>query len=255
MTRPDAAHETAAIEVRNVCKGFGANKVLEDISLDIESGESFALIGRSGAGKSVILKCILGLMTPDSGTIKVEGRTPSLTSIAGGARIGMLFQAGALFDSMTVFRNVAFQLLRGPNRLPVEQAREIAAQKLQRVGLETSVLDLYPSELSGGMQKRASLARAIATDPDILFFDEPTTGLDPIRAASINRLINGIVQESGNTAITITHDMSSVRAIASRVAFLDSCRIAWTGPADELDQAEQPELRQFVSGLPDDSVE
>ncbi len=239
------------IELDNVYKSFGSNRVLRGISFNVARGESFALIGGSGAGKSVTLKCILGLVTPDQGSITVSGNTPGLTRIAGGARIGMLFQGGALFDSMTVFRNVVFQLLRGPDRISLEAAREIAVQKLERVGLDSGVLDLYPSELSGGMQKRAGLARAIAADPDILFFDEPTTGLDPIRAARINRLIRGIVTESGTTAVTITHDMTSVRTIASRVALLHQGEVVWSGNAKELDTADNPSLRQFVSGSAD----
>ncbi len=246
-----AAPEKPVIELRNVTKSFGDNPVLRGVSLEIAQGESFALIGVSGAGKSVILKCVLGLVTCDSGTIAVGGKKPTLSNIAGGARIGMLFQGAALFDSMTVFENVAFQLVRGPDKLPPDAAREVAKVKLQRVGLDSDVLDLFPSELSGGMQKRAGLARAIATDPDILFFDEPTTGLDPIRAARINQLIRGIVLESGTTAVTITHDMSSVRAIASRVALLHEGEIEWTGSADKLDTSENVLLRQFVGGSAD----
>lgn len=239
------------IELRGVTKSFRGIPVLSGVDLEVSRGECLVLIGGSGTGKSVTLKCILGLIANDGGTIRVNGNTPSQSCIAGGARIGMLFQGGALFDSMTVFQNVAFQLLRGPNRMPLDSARRVAAQKLQRVGLETDVMDLYPSELSGGMLKRAGLARAIATDPDILFFDEPTTGLDPIRAARINRLIKGLVQESRTTAFAITHDMTSVRMFATRAALLHGGKIAWTGNVDELDASDNPALRQFVEGLAD----
>ena len=246
-----ADRDRPVIELRGVTKSFRGVPVLAGVDLEVARGECLTLIGASGSGKSVTLKCILGLIENDGGTIRVNGNTPSQTSIAGGARIGMLFQGSALFDSMTVFQNVAFQLLRGPNRIPPDAARRIAAQKLQRVGLEEDVLDLYPSELSGGMLKRAGLARAIATDPDILFFDEPTTGLDPIRAARINHLIKGLVQEGDTTAFAITHDMSSVRMFASRAALLHAGRIAWTGEVDELDGSDNPALRQFVEGLAD----
>lgn len=246
-----ADQDQPIIELRGVTKSFRGIPVLSGVDLEIARGECLTLIGGSGTGKSVTLKCILGLIANDGGTIRVNGNTPTQSCIAGGARIGMLFQGGALFDSMTVFQNVAFQLLRGPNRMPQESARRVAAQKLQRVGLETDVLDLYPSELSGGMLKRAGLARAIATDPDILFFDEPTTGLDPIRAARINRLIKGLVQESRATAFAITHDMTSVRMFATRAALLHDGKVAWTGNVDELDASDNPALRQFVEGLAD----
>ena len=246
-----ADRDQPIIELKGVTKSFRGIPVLNGVDLEVAKGECLTLIGGSGTGKSVTLKCILGLLANDGGTIRVNGNTPSQSCIAGGASIGMLFQGGALFDSMTVFQNVAFQLLRGPNRMPPDSARKVAAQKLQRVGLETDVLDLYPSELSGGMLKRAGLARAIATDPDILFFDEPTTGLDPIRAARINRLIKGLVQESRATAFAITHDMTSVRMFATRAALLHDGKIAWTGNVDELDASDNPALRQFVEGLAD----
>ena len=164
------------------------------------------------------------------------------------ARFGMLFQGGALFDSLTVWQNVAFRLLRGSLKRPADEARAIALDKLRRVGLTEAVADLYPSELSGGMQKRVGLARAIAADPEIIFFDEPTTGLDPIMAGVINDLIREIVEEMGATAITITHDMSSVRAIADNVAMLHGGVIRWTGPVARLDDSGDPYVEQFVHG-------
>ncbi len=249
MTNEPAQTNETIISLEEVEKSFENDAaVLRGVSFTVNRGESFALIGGSGVGKSVVIKCILGLIRHDRGVIRVCGNEPSPGNLAGGARIGMLFQGGALFDSMTVMQNVAFQHLRGPDRIPVGDARELAAQKLQRVGLQPEVLDLYPSQLSGGMQKRAGLARAIATDPDILFFDEPTTGLDPVRAARINELICGIVAENRSTAVTITHDMSSVRTIASRVALLHEGVIEWSGSAGDLDHDQNPCLRQFVSG-------
>ncbi len=249
MTSDPAQTNETIISLEEVEKSFkNDTAVLRGVSFAVNRGESIALIGGSGVGKSVVIKCILGLIRHDRGVIRVCGNEPSPGNLAGGARIGMLFQGGALFDSMTVMQNVAFQHLRGPNRIPVSDARELAAQKLRRVGLQPDVLDQYPSQLSGGMQKRAGLARAIATDPDILFFDEPTTGLDPVRAARINELICGIVAENKSTAVTITHDMSSVRTIASRVALLHEGVIEWSGSADDLDHDQNPCLRQFVSG-------
>ncbi|MGP1358243.1 ABC transporter ATP-binding protein [Roseicyclus sp.] len=243
------------IRLEGVSKAFGAKKVLRGVDLEVATGESLVVIGGSGTGKSVLLKCILGLVTPDAGRILLDGEDATRGDRdAFLARFGMLFQGGALFDSMPVWQNVAFRLLRGPARRPRGEAREIAIAKLARVGLEADVADLYPAELSGGMQKRASLARAIAAEPDIIFFDEPTTGLDPIMAGVINDLIRGIVTEMGATAVTITHDMSSVRAIADRVAMLHGGRVRWHGPVAEIDTAEDPYLRQFVSGAPEGPI-
>ncbi|MGR3466893.1 MAG: ABC transporter ATP-binding protein, partial [Shimia sp.] len=220
------------IELRDVHKSFGPAQVLRGVTLDVPRGESVVIIGGSGTGKSVTLKCILGLETPDSGTIRVDGtdvtRGPRDAMLA---RFGMLFQGAALFDSLPVWQNVAFRLLRGPRR---HEAREVAIEKLRRVGLSADVADQYPADLSGGMQKRVGLARAIAAEPDIIFFDEPTTGLDPIMAGVINDLIREIVTEMGVTALTITHDMSSVRVIADRVAMLHGGKIRWHGPISEL---------------------
>ncbi len=214
------------------------------------------IIGGSGTGKSVLLKCILGLVRPDSGTITVEGVDAATAARdAFLARFGMLFQGGALFDSLPVWQNVAFRLLRGSGKRPKAEAREIAIEKLRRVGLKPEVADLFPAELSGGMQKRVGLARAIAAEPEIIFFDEPTTGLDPIMAGVINELIREIVVEMGVTAMTITHDMSSVRAIADRVAMLHDGVIHWTGPIAEMDAASDPYLQQFINGRAEGPIE
>jgi phospholipid/cholesterol/gamma-HCH transport system ATP-binding protein len=244
------------IRLGDVTKSFGPKEVLRGIDLTVETGESLVVIGGSGTGKSVLLKCILGLVKPDAGRIELDG-----TDVTKGdrdaflARFGMLFQGGALFDSMPVWQNVAFRLLRGPGKKPKAQAREIAIEKLSRVGLGPDVADLYPAELSGGMQKRASLARAIAADPDIIFFDEPTTGLDPIMAGVINDLIRGVVTEMGVTAITITHDMTSARTIADRVAMLHRGKIRWHGDVGDMDGADDPYLTQFITGAPDGPIE
>jgi phospholipid/cholesterol/gamma-HCH transport system ATP-binding protein len=246
------------ITLSDIHKSFGANRVLAGVSLTVGRGQSLVVIGGSGTGKSVLIKCILGLVHPDRGTITVDGR-PAETRGPGREafldRFGMLFQGGALFDSLPVWQNVAFRLLRGAKKRPKDEARTIAVEKLRRVGLKPEVADLYPSELSGGMQKRVGLARAIAAEPEIIFFDEPTTGLDPIMAGVINGLIREIVTEMGATAITITHDMTSVRAIADRVAMLHGGVIRWTGPVAEMDATPDPYVRQFIHGRAEGPIE
>ena len=237
------------IDLSNVTKTFGNNKVLRGINLEIPRGQSMVVIGGSGTGKSVLLKCILGLVIPDSGRISLDGEdVANADRDAFLARFGMLFQGGALFDSLKVWENVAFRLLRGPAKRPKAEAREIAIEKLRRVGLAPENGDMFPAELSGGMQKRVGLARAIAAEPEIIFFDEPTTGLDPIMSGVINALIREIVVEMGATAMTITHDMSSVRAIADRVAMLHNGVIQWTGPVADLDATPDPYVQQFIHG-------
>ncbi len=237
------------IELSGVHKAFGAKQVLRGIDLSVATGESLVVIGGSGSGKSVLLKCILGLVAPDAGRILLDGEDAGRAERdAFLARFGMLFQGGALFDSLTVWQNVSFRLLRGPGKLSRVAARDRAMEKLARVGLGSEVADLYPAQLSGGMQKRVGLARAIAAEPEIIFFDEPTTGLDPIMAGVINTLIRGIVTEMGATAVTITHDMTSVRAIADRVAMLHEGVIRWVGPAAGMDEADDPCLQQFIHG-------
>lgn len=244
------------IQLDNIHKSFGSNHVLRGVNLTVEKGTSTVIIGGSGTGKSVALKCILGLIPQDSGTITVDGKpADSGDRDAFLARFGMLFQGGALFDSLHVWENVAFRLMRGALKRPKEEAREIAIEKLRRVGLTPEVADRFPAELSGGMQKRVGLARAIAANPEIIFFDEPTTGLDPIMAGVINDLIREIVTEIGATAMTITHDMSSVRAIADNVAMLHDGVIQWTGPIAELDTAPDPYLRQFITGSAEGPIE
>jgi len=244
------------ITLTDVHKAFGSNRVLRGVNLTIPSGESMVIIGGSGTGKSVLLKCILGLVHPDSGTISLDGEDVETASRdAFLARFGMLFQGGALFDSLPVWQNVAFRLLRGSLKRPKAEARAIAIEKLRRVGLKPETADLFPAELSGGMQKRVGLARAIAAEPEIIFFDEPTTGLDPIMAGVINQLIREIVTEMGATAMTITHDMSSVRAIADKVAMLHDGVIQWTGPVTEMDATADPYVQQFIHGRAEGPIE
>lgn len=249
------------IELSGVHKSFGPKQVLCGVDLSLERGKSMVIIGGSGTGKSVLLKCVLGLIAPDAGTITVDGddvtrlRQGSAERDAFLARFGMLFQGGALFDSLPVWQNVAFRLLRGSLKRPKAEAREIAVEKLRRVGLTPDVADLFPAELSGGMQKRVGLARAIAAEPEIIFFDEPTTGLDPIMSGVINELIREIVVEMGATAMTITHDMSSVRAIADNVAMLHGGVIQWTGPVRDLDRSGDAHVAQFISGSAEGPIE
>ncbi|MDR0808238.1 MAG: ATP-binding cassette domain-containing protein [Gemmobacter sp.] len=244
------------IELRGVKKRFGANEVLRGVDLTVAKGTSMVIIGGSGTGKSVLLKCILGLVRPDEGRITLSGRDVTEGDRdAFLARFGMLFQGGALFDSLRIWENVAFRLMRGATKRPKPEARAIAIEKLRRVGLGPQVADLYPAELSGGMQKRVSLARAIAAEPEIIFFDEPTTGLDPIMSGVINALIREIVTEMGATAMAITHDMSSVRAIADNVAMLHGGKVRWTGPVSEMDATSDPYVQQFIHGRAEGPIE
>jgi phospholipid/cholesterol/gamma-HCH transport system ATP-binding protein len=244
------------ITLSQVKKSFGNNHVLRGVDLEIARGSSMVIIGGSGTGKSITIKSVLGLVPPDSGKITVDGvDVTKADRDAFLARFGMLFQGAALFDSLPVWQNVAFRLLRGSLKQPKERAREIAIEKLRRVGLTPDVADRLPAELSGGMQKRVGLARAIAADPEIIFFDEPTTGLDPIMAGVINDLIREIVVEMGATAVTITHDMTSVRAIADNVAMLHNGIIQWTGPVGDIDTADDPYLSQFIHGRAEGPIE
>jgi len=239
------------IVIEDVAKLFGTHRVLDGVNLRIEAGESMAVIGQSGTGKSVLIKCLLGLLVPEQGSIRIDGEEMVGASRGERGRLrrkfGMLFQGGALFDSLPVWRNVTFGLSEGRAGHAGEM-REIAVDNLERVGLSAAILDRRPSQLSGGMQKRVALARAIAPRPEILVFDEPTTGLDPIRADVINDLICSLVTDLGITALTITHDMSSARKIAHRVAMLYGGSIVWHGPRDRLYDSGNPYVDQFVQG-------
>ncbi len=243
--------DTPKIALRDVGKSFGPKVVLDGLTLDVAAGESMVVIGGSGTGKSVMLKCVLGLLKPERGSIKVEGEETVGTGASDRERIlrkfGMLFQGSALFDSLKVWENVAFGLIQG-RKVPRDEARIIADAKLAQVGLGPEVGELSPAELSGGMQKRVALARAIATEPEIIFFDEPTTGLDPIMADVINELIVKCVKELGATALSITHDMASARKIADRIAMIYRGRIIWAGTVDEIDDCGNPYVEQFIHG-------
>ena len=237
------------ISVRGVRKSFGPKLVLDGVDIDCARGESLVIIGGSGTGKSVLIKCILGILRPEAGSIRIDGqetvgmsrtqREPLMR------KFGMLFQGGALFDSLPVWQNVAFGLVQGRG-VDRDEARRIALEKLAAVGLGEAVGDLSPAELSGGMQKRVALARAIAAEPEIIFFDEPTTGLDPIMADVINDLILKCVGELGATAVSITHDMTSARKIGHQIAMIHKGRIIWQGPTAEIDRSGNPYVDQFV---------
>ena len=239
------------IAVRGLRKSFGRNRVLDGIDLDCAPSESLVVIGGSGTGKSVLVKCILGLLRPDAGSIAIDGAETARLRRAARERIlqkcGVLFQGSALFDSLLVWENVAFGLIQGRG-MERQAAREVALTKLAAVGLGREVGELRPAELSGGMQKRVALARAVAADPEIIFFDEPTTGLDPIMADVINDLIVKCVRELGATAVSITHDMVSARKIADRIAMLHKGQIVWHGPAAEIDRSGNPYVDQFING-------
>lgn len=246
------------IVIRDLHKTFGPKKVLRGVDLDVYKSESLVVIGGSGTGKSVLIKSILGIVQPESGSITVDGKETLGLRGSGRsavtAKCGMLFQGGALFDSLPVWENVAFGLIQG-KRMPRAQAREIALEKLAQVGLPPEVGHLFPAELSGGMQKRVGLARAIAAQPEIIFFDEPTTGLDPIMSDVINNLILKCVRQIGATALTITHDMASVRKIADRVAMLHDGKIIWCGPVSEMDHCGNPYVEQFIHGRADGPIQ
>lgn len=249
----------AKIRLAGVRKTFAGGKkvVLDDVHLDIGKGESVVIIGGSGTGKSVTIKCMLGLLKPDSGSITIDGH--DITQMGPSERedinrqVGMLFQAAALFDSLTVWENIAFGLI-ARKQCARADARDIAAEKLKLVGLTPDLLDVAPSELSSGMQKRVGLARAIATNPEIIFFDEPTTGLDPIMADVINNLIVHVNQVVGATAITITHDMKSARKIGDRIAMLHDGKIIWAGPTDAIDYSDNEYVDQFIHGRTDGPI-
>ncbi|CCG08046.1 ABC transporter ATP-binding protein [Pararhodospirillum photometricum] len=242
---------TPKIALSGLRKAFGPKVVLDGLDLEVNPGESLVIIGGSGTGKSVALKCILGLLRPDGGSIRIDGE--ETITLSGRARerlmtrFGMLFQGAALFDSLPVWENVAFGLIQG-HGMRRRLARDAAVETLAQVGLSADVADLTPSELSGGMQKRVGLARAIASKPEIIFFDEPTTGLDPIMADVINDLILKCVRTLGATALSITHDMASARKIADRVAMLHQGQVIWEGPAAAVKDSGNPYVDQFVHG-------
>jgi len=239
------------VELRGVKKRFGSKIVLDGLDLTIPRGESLVVIGGSGTGKSVMIKCVLGILRPEGGQIFVDGN--EVTHLSGRRRdavlrqFGMLFQGSALFDSLPVWENVAFGLIQGRG-MARGAAKDVAIAKLAKVGLGAEVGELWPSELSGGMQKRVGLARAIAAEPEIIFFDEPTTGLDPIMADVINDLIVSTVKDLGVTTLSITHDIASARKISSRIAMLYKGKIVWQGPTADIDHSGNAFVDQFIHG-------
>ncbi len=244
------------IALRGLRKRFAGQVVLDGLDLEIGSGESVVVIGCSGVGKSVMLKCLLGLLHPDAGSVTIDGEELAGNRAAREAamrRIGMLFQNSALFDSLPVWENVAFGLIQAQG-MARREARDIAIETLAQVGLAEDSADLYPAALSGGMRKRVGLARAIATRPEIIFFDEPTTGLDPIMADVINDLIVACTRELGATTLTITHDMTSARKIADRIAMIHDGTIIWQGPAGEIDESGNAHVEQFINGRADGPI-
>ena len=249
--------EKTIIKLSNVSKSFGEKNILNKLNFEVRKGESMVIIGGSGTGKSVTLKCILGLLSIDSGTISVFDKNLEKTSSRDKQEIlkkfGMLFQGSALFDSLNVWQNISFGLIKG-NRMKSKMAKEVAINKLIQVGLKADIANLFPSALSGGMQKRVALARAIATDPEIIFFDEPTTGLDPIMANVINSLIKDIVKNMGATALSITHDIESAKKIADKVSMLHEGKIIWTGLGNELDSTDNKYVSQFINGKTDGPI-
>ena len=246
------------IEVSGLRKTFGSKVVLDGVDLELNVGESLVVIGGSGTGKSVLIKSIIGLLIPDSGSVKIDGqevttmRTREHETVI--RKFGMLFQGGALFDSLSVWENVAFGLIQG-RAMSRREAKPIALEKLAQVGLEPEVGELSPAELSGGMQKRVGLARAIATEPEIIFFDEPTTGLDPIMAVVINDLIFHCRKQVGESTISITHDMISARKIADRIAMIHQGKIIWSGPVSAIDDSGNPYVEQFIHGQAEGPIE
>ncbi|MHA1524349.1 MAG: ABC transporter ATP-binding protein [Alphaproteobacteria bacterium] len=241
---------SAKFSLKGINKAFGSNVVLNGLDLEIMAGKSLVIIGGSGTGKSVTIKCMLGLLTQDSGSITFEGKPLTARERRDCDffnRVGMLFQGAALFDSFPVWENVAFGLIQGQG-MGRAKARDIAMEKLSRVGLGADVAELSPAELSGGMQKRVGLARAIATDPEVIFFDEPTTGLDPIMADVINELISGLVRDMGATAISITHDMASANKIADNIAMIHEGHIIWQGPVGTVNNSGNDYVDQFING-------
>ena len=245
------------LELRGVKKAFGSKVVLDGVTIPVEKGKSLVIIGGSGQGKSVTIKIAIGLLQPDAGQVFVDGQDvadiPDKERGKLAARFGMLFQGAALFDSLTVWENVAFRLINADG-VPRKDAKDRAVDALARVGLPASVATLYPIELSGGMQKRAGLARAVVAAPEIIFFDEPTTGLDPINADVINDLIVEQVKRLGCTAVSITHDMASARKIGDEIAMLHKGKIVWRGPAADIDHSGNPFVDQFVNGRADGPI-
>ena len=246
------------ISIKNIHKAFGDKIVLNGLDLEVNDGESMVIIGASGTGKSVLLKNIIGLLQPEKGSIKINGEETVGLNWKGKQRhlkkIGMLFQNAGLLDSLTVLENVAFSLLQD-NKFNIKDAHDKAIEKLAEVGLAPDIGRLMPTELSGGMRKRVGLARAISTEPEIIFFDEPTTGLDPIMGDVINDLIIEQVQQLGATALSITHDISSAKKIGDKIAMIYQGKIIWIGLVSEIENSGNEFVNQFIKGLADGPIQ
>lgn len=249
--KKDTSTKKSKIQVIDLHKSFGKNHVLRGINFEIEEGESLVVLGGSGSGKSVLLKCVIGLLTPDKGQILIDGKdvlkmnTRQRDEVR--HKFGMLFQGAALFDSLTVWRNIGFELLYN-QKLPAEKVQRIVRQKLKAVGLGDRVMELSPAELSGGMQKRVGLARAIASNPEIIFFDEPTTGLDPIMCGVIDKLIVQSLRDLNACGITITHDIATARFVADKIAMLKEGKLVWTGKSSDLEKTKNSIVKEFING-------
>ena len=239
-----------SVTIKNLAKTFGSKKVLHDVNLSISAGESLAIIGTSGCGKSVLLKCISGLVVANAGSsIMVDGQEFGSTHISKRSgfcdKLGLLFQGNALFDSMTIAENIVFGL-RQKKDLNDEQMKNIAAEKLSAVDLKDNILDLYPNQISGGMQKRVGLARAIAIEPEIILLDEPTSGLDPVTAAVIIKLIAKLHKKMNVTVIMVSHDLNCVRIAANKVAVIEQGTISWSGTIDKMEKSSSEFAKEFI---------
>ncbi len=249
--KKDPSTKKSKIQVIDLHKSFGKNHVLRGINFEIEEGESLVVLGGSGSGKSVLLKCVIGLLTPDKGQILIDGQdvlkmnTRQQDEVR--HKFGMLFQGAALFDSLTVWRNIGFELLYN-QKLSADKVQRIVRQKLKAVGLDDRVMELSPAELSGGMQKRVGLARAIASNPEIIFFDEPTTGLDPIMCGVIDKLIVQSLRDLNACGITITHDIATARFVADKIAMLKEGKLVWTGKSSDLEKTKNSIVKEFING-------
>ena len=237
------------IEIKNLHKSFGDNKVLRGVNLNINTGETLVIIGRSGCGKSVLIKHIVGLLYPDEGYVKVEGRKVDELTMKElydlRTKFGFLFQGSALFDSMTVEENISLPLVESKIKYSVAEMDKMVSEKLEMVGMSGDQ-KLKPAELSGGMKKRVGLARALITDPDYIFYDEPTTGLDPIMSDSIDDLIKELTEKLNSTSVVVTHDMYSVKNIADRVAMMHEGKIHFSGTPSELLSSNDPIIKEFI---------
>jgi phospholipid/cholesterol/gamma-HCH transport system ATP-binding protein len=250
VTKPGSSKDTPPVQVKSLSKSFGKQVVLKEISLEVGQGQTLSVLGRSGTGKSVLLKLIIGLHKPDSGSIRVNGKDVTKLGLKElnevRKKVGFLFQQAALYDSLSIEENVGFPLRRHSN-MSDEESRKRVRELLASVGMEKDAHKL-PGELSGGMQKRVGLARALALEPDILLFDEPTAGLDPITAAEIDDLILRLQKEKRMTSVVVTHDIHSARAVSDRVALMRDGQVLIEGTFEDLQKSRDPFVMQFLDG-------